>query len=163
MGQSELQTGLDQRGNVKAKKVKADDKIHGFDIGKLTASSIFFIPCKRPGDNAAFFTEYPGNELDPVLWLANPTISSLFDPAPEPAPATPITPIATSCDQLTRVHVQLAQDDASVVDKDARINQAKASYLAVPTGMKQRHSAFFKLGLTLLYLGCSLTEIRGHL
>jgi len=147
----------------KSKKVKDDDRVHGFDMGKLTASSIFFIPCKRPGDNAAFFTEYPGTELDPVLWLTNPTISSLFDPESEPAPAVLVTPIDTSCDQLTRVRAQLTQDSAIVLNKDARINHAKANYLAVPTGMKQRHSAFFKLGVMLLYLGCSLTEISEHL
>jgi hypothetical protein len=38
---------------------------HGFDMSKITPSSLFYIPCRRPGQ-VTWFADYAGDELDPA-------------------------------------------------------------------------------------------------
>ena len=120
-------------------------RVHGFDLGKLVASSLFYIPCRAPGDASAFFREYPGEELDPMVWLDN---AHLHQPG---GPASPGV-IPTVNGTISRCR-----------GDNERIVKAKAEYLAVSIGGKLRHHAFFLLGVRLRALGCDYSDITQHL
>ena len=109
-------------------------RVHGFDLGKLAPSSLFYIPCRAPGDTSAFFTEYAGEELDPAVWIANDAAYALPEVLQGPVPILTAT-------TTTRQGGAPAQPEGDGIDL------AKARYLAVPAGMEMRNRAFFLLGV----------------
>lgn len=137
---------------------------HGFDVSKITPSSLFYIPCRAKGSEDAFFAEYDGEELDPFAWLERPTVTGIFDPQPTyehaPADAAPAVPVAKD-DKLNAIRAKLAAPAAASVED--QIEQAKQTYLAVPAGIERRNVEFFKLGARLQRLGLSLAEVEQHL
>ncbi|WP_043344296.1 DEAD/DEAH box helicase family protein [Belnapia moabensis] len=153
---------LAQAGYHDAKSGKG--RHHGFDMSKLTASSLFFLPCKRAGAEI-FFVEYPGEELDPQTWIARPTVSGLFD-EPEPIvlpslPAPTLLPqrASSASGKLQNVRAQLASND-NVVEQ---VDEARQSYLATPKGVGLRNVAFFKFGAKLKRLGLDLSGVEQQL
>jgi hypothetical protein len=139
-------------------------KRHGFDTSKLTASSLFFLPCRQPGADV-FFIEYPGEELDPQAWIARPTMTGLFDEpepiilpsAPDPHTRSQLSPQRTG--KLEPIRVQLNP----ATDIRRRADEATQVYLETPKGAGLRNAAFFKLGATLQRLGLCPAEVGRHL
>lgn len=61
-------------------------KRHGFDESKFAASSLFYLPGKAE-DGTCFFTEFPGNELDPITWIENAVVDLIPKLVPKSKPA----------------------------------------------------------------------------
>ncbi|MCB4821243.1 DEAD/DEAH box helicase family protein [Roseicella aerolata] len=137
-------------------------KRHGFDTSKLTASSLFFLPCRQPGADV-FFIEFPGEELDPQAWIARPTVAGLFDvpepillPTP-PVPQSPAPPPLASAEADTACSLIVASGI------DPQVDRARQVYATTPKGAGLRNAAFFRFGLELRRLGLSMPEIERHL
>ena len=115
-------------------------KRHGFDMTKLTAESLFYLPCQAENPKNSFFIEYEGTILDPKKWLKSIEIQSPKTPDRKPY---------------------------SVIRKGPRsklqIDGAKDEYKTVPAGLGRRNLEFFNLGWKLKRFGLDEFERRQHL
>jgi hypothetical protein len=72
---NQIAAKLKSRGySVKANS-KRENKVvgtpSGMDITTRSPHTIFYAPCRAKGSTDAFFTDYPGEVLDPVTWIEN--------------------------------------------------------------------------------------------
>jgi hypothetical protein len=139
-------------------------KYSGFDVSKLTASSLFFIPC-RTKDSSFFFEDYNGSELDPISWLAAPTTADLFDePEDVPVPA----PVAAPSRSMDEVRSALRSEDSAKQLRDVQVqqkmvNDAVSAYRLVPAGIGQANNAFWVLACRLRDIGLDDPAVRSQL
>ena len=67
---------LNRAGYWSKKQLETNERIksrkhHGFDMGKLTPSSLFYLPCQAENPANSFFIDHnsPGRQpLDPYVW-----------------------------------------------------------------------------------------------
>jgi len=150
----------DKTADLLEKKRGKSVKRHGFDMGKLVSSSLFYMPCQAEDPKDSFFQEFQGNPLEPLEWG-----SAAITIERDPAIKRPVLeyendnpePVAES------TTIQDIRNQLSANDNQTRIDKAKQVYVSTPSGMKMRHVAFFTLGLTLYRLGLADSEIITHL
>jgi hypothetical protein len=96
---------------------------HGFDMGKLNAASLFFLPCRAAaGAEHSFFIEYNtdvGREIDPVRWVTHTTIDH------RPEPEVIIVPSAQADDETTTDRTRKCE---AVLAKFAQDNRGYAKF-----------------------------------
>ncbi|MEK9678179.1 MAG: hypothetical protein VW169_07290, partial [Rhodospirillaceae bacterium] len=112
-------------------------KRHGFDISKLHAASLFFLPCQTKRDGESFFVDFAGNELDPDLWAK-------VAPEPEIEPES----------QVNNTTAEIAVRD---------IQHVVQRYRSIPPNLGRRNAGYFKLGCDLHRMGLNRSEIILHL
>jgi hypothetical protein len=160
------------------KQLDADTRIksrltHGFDMSKLTPSSLFYLPCQAQNPRDSFFIDHntPGRvPLDPYRWAGY--AANHHRPEPEPS-ATVAQPVMrsvaqppmppTNCPKLRRMRDLLAGEAAAKVQNDRTQRQAAAiqKWRAAPAETGNR--AFFQLGVDLGSAGLSMAEIENSL
>jgi hypothetical protein len=147
---------LAERGYAAPGKQTAQRKLtHGFDMGKLTPSSLFFLPCRSTNAQDSFFVDLPGDELDPAVWVKRAPLTMYREELPKPAPRQKT--------RIEAIRALLATQSTPVVDREARIAQAVQDYHAIPSGAGARNGEFWKLGCRLQNLGMDLGAIENVL
>ena len=140
-------------------------KRHGFAVSKLVPSSLFYLPCQAQDAKDSFFTEFPGEALEPWMWEAA-AVAMTQDPDTERLRLElgndNIQQGKSDSVALKSLRDKLASKDPAN-DSATAIANAKAVYASTPAGMGLRHTGFFGLGLALKRLGLSDNEILGHL
>jgi hypothetical protein len=147
-------------------------KHHGFDMGKLTPSSLFYLPCQAEKPVDSFFIDHngPGRQpLDPYRWAG--FAANHYRPSPEPSEAvvatvtpTVVEPMpATDCPRLRRMRELLAEKAIAKVQNDRAQRQAAAIQTWHDTPAKSGNGAFFQLGVDLRGAGLSMAEIEDTL
>jgi hypothetical protein len=147
-------------------------KHHGFDMSKLTPSSLFYLPCQSEHQDGSFFIDHNGKgrtALDPYVWavfaanhhrptpdLAEVAANTAVQPVP---PAMP----PTECPKLRRMRELIAEEE--VVRLAAYRQQRRAAAIekwrcAPP---ERGNEAFFRLGVELRRLGFCDRDIKDTL
>jgi hypothetical protein len=145
-------------------------KHHGFDLGKLVPSSLFYLPCQARDPANSFFIEFNGQNrapLDPYAW-AEYAANHARPPEPveivEPILPKPVQqPLPeTSCPKLRSVREMLMDDVENASGQIAARRQAAIDkWHSTPSGTG--NAAFFQLGVDLRSTGMSMTEIGATL
>jgi hypothetical protein len=146
-------------------------KHHGFDMGKLTPSSLFYLPCQAQNPTHSFFIDHnsPGRvPLDPYVWagyaanhhrvLAEPVETeapTVIRPGPAPMPTT-------ECPRLRRMRELIAQEEATKV-KTIRVQRQSAAIERWRSTTVNGNDAFLRLGRELERTGMSLADIDAML
>jgi hypothetical protein len=142
-------------------------KHHGFDMSKLTPSSLFYLPCQAANAADSFFKDYCDKNrapLDPYEWAGYAANHARLEPeqAIQPAPSKPVPPPMpeTQCPKLRLVRELLRQEQVSKFN-DSRLELQQAAierwHGAPPKG---GNKAFFQLGVDLRSSGMTLPEIE---
>jgi hypothetical protein len=142
-------------------------KHHGFDMGKLVPSSLFYLPCQAVNPLDSFFMDFRDKHrvpLDPYEWAGYAANHARPEPALviQPIPAGPVLPPIpeTKCPKLRLVrellrNEQVAKRHANRLDRQ---QAAIEKWRAAP--VKGGNAAFFQLGVDLRGIGLSLSEIE---
>lgn len=165
---------LNKAGFWSKKQLQKDARIksrldHGFDMSKLTPSSLFYLPCQAADSAGSFFIDHNGKGravLDPYQWAEY--AANHHRPAPEPSdtvaqpmsePVQPPMP-ATECRKLRRVRELIALEHAAKV-RDYRMERQDAAigewHSALPGHGNQE---FFHLAANLRRAGFDDGEIE---
>jgi hypothetical protein len=128
-------------------------KTHGFDIGKLTPSSLFFMPCQSANPEDSFFVELPGEELNPGEWAKRAPLTMYRE-------EVVVVPVQKAPTKMDAIRSLLAAQKSGPVDREARIEEAQTAYQAIPAGSGTRNNEFYKLGCRLQDLGMDLGMIE---
>jgi hypothetical protein len=144
-------------------------KTHGFDMGKLTPSSLFYLPCQAQDPRDSFFIDHNSasrQPLDPYVW-AGYAANHVRPTSPEasktitPIVAEPVQPPmpTTVCPKLRQVREMISAEEAAKVqdDKAQRQEAAIQKWRAAPAETGNR--AFFQLGVDLRGAGLSMADI----
>jgi hypothetical protein len=110
---------------------------HGFDLSKLHAASLFYLPCQTKRDDENFFIDFSGNELDPDTW------------------------ISAIVKTQVRSERQVAMFSSNTVVGD--IEGVVQGYRSIPPNNGRRNAGFFKLGCQLQRMGLNSSEISHEL
>ena len=158
------QKQLDGDARIKSRKT------HGFDLGKLAPSSLFYLPCQAQDPRDSFFIDHNSasrQPLDPYQWAGfaanhyrsepelavRPTVAELVQ---QPMPPT-------NCPKLRRMRDMIAtEEEAKVQDVRAQRQEAAIQkWRAAPAEGGNR--AFFQFGADLRRAGLSMADIDATL
>ncbi|MCW1841580.1 hypothetical protein [Prosthecomicrobium hirschii] len=161
-------------------KLKAQGKsnkawrCHGFDVSKFNSSSLFYAPCRAAHPEGSFFVDYADpkrSALDLHSWLENCILD--LRPEPEPEPAKPVEPPATTT-SVPSLHDTCSASLRAIADKlretqarhdqqkrEVRIARAIETWRLAPPGTG--HDAFFRLAAALKRAGLKDNEIEWRL
>jgi hypothetical protein len=171
---------LNRDGYWSKKQLEADPRIksrltHGFDMGKLTPSSLFYLPCQAENPAGSFFIDHntaSRRPLDPYLWAGYAANHHRPSPAPSETVAATATAIVslvqqpilpTDCPKLRRMREMIAQEEAAKMQNDQAQRQAAAIQTWHDTPAKSGNEAFFQLAVDLRSAGMSADEIEDTL
>jgi hypothetical protein len=165
---------VNRAGYWSKKQLEVNDRIksrlcHGFDMGKLTPSSLFYLPCQAEHSTNSFFIDHnaPGRApIDPYVWAGY--AANHVRPSPEPVvtvsptvvPLKPRPMPATDCPRLGRMRELLAAEEAAKFDhvQAQRREAAIGRWRIAAAG--EGNFAFFQLGVDLRSAGMSDLEIE---
>ena len=140
-------------------------------MGKLTPSSLFYLPCQAGKPADSFFIDHNSASrlpLDPYVWAGyaanhhrpspkrpEPAASTVAEPVPQPIPPT-------DCPKLRRMREMIAAEAAGKVqDRAQRQTAAIEKWRCTPA--KGGNEGFFQLGVDLRGAGLSMAEIEATL
>ncbi len=144
-------------------KSKGRSKLHGLDMGKLHAASLFYFPCQPKDPSGAYFKVFKGKGREPLNvqeWIEKYIAAEEANMFVEQEANTFIeTPLGDTQfgSQETYALVPLA---GSGVDQDA-VERACSDWQQCPPG--EGNHEFFRLGLKLAGAGCDHSEIMSIL
>jgi hypothetical protein len=167
------QKALDKNPRIKSRKS------HGFDLSKLVASSLFYLPCQTKHPGASFFEDHNGGDrqaLNPFEWIAGMTIHGRPEPilapvvaTPTGSPSQPPTPLATTgaatAPSLAAIRQQIVAktgggfEDRRIARREAALDDWRQTRGRVGEG----HAEFFRLAARLRGAGMDLSEIGATL
>lgn len=128
-------------------------KRHGFDESKFVASSLFYLP-GRAQDGTCFFTEFSGQELDPITWIEN-SIVDLTPKSKPKSPPIPPTPANSNQPPITWT----GPDDCPLINQDRL-----AIYRATQVHSGERYNGIFSFAMSIIgraqRLGYPITEFE---
>ena len=144
-------------------------KHHGFDLGKLTPSSLFYLPAQAQDPLNSFFIDHNSasrQPLDPYVWAGYAANHHRPEPGPSATVAQPVSPTVpeplppTVCPKLRQVREMIAAEAAAKVQDDwgQRQEAAIQKWRAAPAETGNR--AFFQLGVDLRSAGLSMADIE---
>ena len=139
-------------GGFKDKKLTRKSKIHGLDMGKRNASSLFYLPCKPKDPSGAYFKIFKRKPRKPLVvqeWIKKYI-------AKEEEGTFIETPLQETDIGSLETHTFMPQEASGFVDQEA-VERACAEWKVCPPG--KGNDRFFKLGLKLASAGCDRSEI----
>ncbi len=169
---------VNRAGYWSQKQLDADPRIksrktHGFDVGKLTPSSLFYLPCQAENPAHSFFIDHNSAgrvPLDPYQWAGYAANHHRPEPELSETVAATATPIAvqqpmppTNCHKLRRMREMMAEEAAAKVQNHLEQRQAVAIQKWHSAPAEGGNRAFFQLGVDLRGAGLSMAEIDGTL
>jgi hypothetical protein len=130
-------------------------RTHGFDLSKLNAASLFYLPCQAADPSASFFEDHSADSrsaLEPVKWVRRAVRNGVAYGG------------TGASDSQTRDEVPGVSVDCADGRPDALQASKKAAAIAEWTTANQQrgqgHRAFFRLAFRLRNAGLSLPEMR---
>ena len=168
---------LNRDGYWSQKQLETNERIksrkhHGFDMGKLAPSSLFYLPCQAQNPAHSFFIDHnsPGRlPLDPYVWAGY----AANHHRPPPAPVETVTPLvvepeqelvaATACPRLKRMRELITEGEAAKAQTKQLQRQAAAIERWRSAPAKGGNDAFLRLGRDLEKAGMSPAEIYAAL
>ena len=131
---------VNRAGYWSQKQLDADTRIksrktHGFDMGKLTPSSLFYLPCQAQNPADSFFIDHNSasrQPLDPYVWAGYAANHHRPEPEPSATVAQPVSPTVaepmppTVCPKLRQVREMIAAEAAAKVQDDRGQRQEAA-------------------------------------
>ena len=131
-------------------------RTHGFDLSKLNAASLFYLPCQAADPLGSFFEDHSGggrSALEPVKWVRRAVRSGAADGGAEASDSPsrdgmPDVPVAEGDDRC--LDAVLASRKAAAIAEWTMANQQRG----------QGHRAFYRLALRLRGAGLDLSEMR---
>jgi hypothetical protein len=167
---------VNRAGYWSQKQLDADARIksrksHGFDMGKLTPSSLFYLPCQAQDPRDSFFIDHHSasrQPLDPYVWAGYAANHHRPEPEPSATVAQPVSPTVvptelmppTVCPKLRQVREMIAAEEAAKVQVQ-RQAAAIEKWRSAPAETGNR--AFFQLGVDLRSAGLSMSDIESTL
>jgi hypothetical protein len=147
-------------------------RTHGFDLSKLNAASVFYLPAQARDPAASFFIDYGADDarrgpIEPHVWIKRSIIHDKPEPeAPSaPPPAAQFTwlpePVSGGAKKLQEIRANLQQQAAAEQRDSMRISRAIADWRSAAPG--DGHRAFFALASRLRAAGLNLVELEGLL
>ena len=117
---------VNRAGYWSQKQLDADPRIksrktHGFDMGKLTPSSLFYLPCQAQDPRDSFFIDHNSasrQPLDPYVWAGYAANHHRPEPEPSATVAQPVSPTVvptepmppTVCPKLRQMREMIAAE-----------------------------------------------------
>jgi hypothetical protein len=147
---------------------------HGFDMSKLTPSSLFYLPVQARDPKASFFDDYHDDKrvpLDPYKWVRYAANREQPEPAPivPPVPSTKSAPfnlfpeITSPAMRLNSQHLHDQQAASVMATREARREKAIQKWRTEGTAPGVGNQKFFELGRDLFNAGMTDTEISAAL
>jgi hypothetical protein len=166
---------VNRAGYWSKEQLAADSRIksrkhHGFDMSKLTPSSLFYLPCQAENPAGSFFIDHNSPSrvpLDPYVWAGY--AANHHRPSPElavtPTAAEPVQqPMPpTNCPRLRLMREMIAAEEAAKVRDDRTQRQEVAIQKWRLAPAETGHAAFFQLGVDLSGAGLSMADIDATL
>ena len=169
----QLMKALNHRGYYSKKQLEKraqrglGGKLHGFDLSKFAACSLFYLPVQAAaGRDASFFLTFDGGKrqaINPYEWIDRTIIDHRPQPEPEPVQMVRQLMPATDCPRL--------QTDARV-DRRGRGREGEGQSGSAPVSSDREvaqharsdgNDAFLRLGRDLERTGMSLADIDATL
>jgi hypothetical protein len=143
---------------------------HGFDMSKLTPSSLFYLPCQSEHPDGSFFLDHNGHgrkPLDPYQWagyaanhhrpeVERTTVEVAAEPVQREMPHT-------ACAKLAQFRAMMAQEQAENCRHDREQRHAAAIARWRSAGPKEGSRAFFQLAVDLRGVGLAMDQIEAVL
>jgi hypothetical protein len=168
----QIMRSVNRAGYWSKKQLEGNDRIksrlcHGFDMGKLTPSSLFYLPCQAENPANSFFIDHNSPDrapIDPYRWAGYAANHRRPSPEPSKAVAATVTPTVvpmppTDCFKLRRMRELLAEEEAAKFRDDRAQHQAAAIDRWRSTASGAGNRGFFQLGRDLRGAGMSPAEI----
>ncbi len=172
---SQIMLTVNRAGYWSQKQLEGDPRIksrrhHGFDMGKLTPSSLFYLPCKTANPKDSFFKDFNDKNrvpLNPYEWAGYAANHARpeFVQAARSIPAEPIIPpvVPTACPKLRLVRELLREEQL----ENLRTNRLDRQQAAIGQWHSARaengNAAFFQLAVEMRGAGMSMIEIEATL
>jgi len=169
----QIMRSVNRAGYWSKKQLDANDRIksrlcHGFDIGKLTPSSLFYLPCQAENSANSFFIDHNAPSrlpLDPYQWAE--FAANHHRPSPEPVAVVSSTVVPleqrpmpmTDCPKLRRMRKLIAEEEAAKFDHVRAQRQAAAIERWRGSLPGDGNRGFFQLGVDLCSAGMIMADI----
>lgn len=145
--------------------LKDTHKCHGFDTGKFTSSSLFYLPCQAKNPADSFFIDYNSKKRKPIdvcNWLSRSIVHANPEPEPETVVVQETKPTFTPTGNavLDELRRRLSEEDET-----ARKEQAKARAIEAWRNVSAGagNDGFFSLALSLAKAGYDRFDIQNIL
>jgi hypothetical protein len=143
--------------------------LHGFDMSKLTPSSLFYLPCQAPNPAHSFFMDFASTDrkpLDPYEWAGyrakhiHPEPITVIPTITEPV--VPTMP-ETACPKLRRARELLRAEQIAKLHDRRLERQRFAIDKWHTTPANGGDAGFFQLGVDLRHAGLTMPDIEAIL
>jgi hypothetical protein len=138
---------------------------HGFDLSKLAASSLFYLPAQAAHPKGSFFRDFAGQDRDPlepanfIKWAVRHGIGETKQrPVPVPSQAVLETCVGGS-EKLRAIRAAIANTGLNQTRRDAAIN----GWRSVGQGSGESNRAFYRLAVGLKRAGLNDADLRATL
>jgi hypothetical protein len=119
--------------------------LHGFDLSKLTASSLFYLPAQAEDPKGSFFRDFTGAKrgpLEPANWITWAAKHGIGEVNARPAPRPILRPIETcggGTAKLRTIRAAIANAGLVASRRDAAIGQWRSVCQGIGGGHKEFH------------------------
>lgn len=132
-------------------------RTHGFDMSKLNAASLFYLPAKAANPRGSFFEDHGHDRrlaLEPVRWINRAVRSGVAARHAAAEAPTPTIPPESGLVQGT------ATDAHALPNREAKKAAAIRDWTVANQQAGEGHRAFYRLALRLVRAGLTHSEIR---
>jgi hypothetical protein len=139
--------------------------LHGFDLSKLTASSLFYLPAQAQHPKGSFFRDFTGADrgpLEPAKWIKWAAKHGIGEVNARPVPRPILRPIQTcggGTAKLRTIRAAIANAGVNVTRKQGAIS----AWRAVSQGSGVGHNEFYRLAVGLRGAGLVGAELESTL
>jgi hypothetical protein len=135
---------------------KVAPNFHGIDRSKRPACSMFYVPCQAKDPTKSFWMEFPGVEIDPLIFIDNYLLPDPTEYVAAPAFANPVS------DALKRLREAISRtSNDNEVAKANQVSLVVSQWRNAPKGEGSRE--FFNLARNLHRLGHDAASICDRL
>lgn len=134
---------------------------HGFDLSKLTASSLFYLPAQAAHPRGSFFLDFAGPErgpLEPAKWIKWAVQHGIGEKQSARPPSASKT-CGGGSEKLRTIRAAIANAGVKQAKKEAAINE----WRGVGQGSGAGNHAFYSLAVGLKGAGLDDTDLRDTL
>lgn len=130
---------------LKARPKAKTRLLHGFDLSKLTASSLFYLPAQAEHPKGSFFRSFTGADrgpLEPAKWIKWAAKHGIGEVDARPAPRPILRPIQTcggGTAKLRTIRAAIANAGVNVTRKQGAISVWRAVSQGSGVGHKEFH------------------------
>lgn len=141
-------------------------RTHGFDLSKLNAASLFYLPAQAKHPEGSFFVDYGENDarrgpISPSKWVKRSIVHQKVEPEPAKARTESKAQVAPKCpdeglERLRAALTKAGKPKAAEHRRDVAIQEWQEVARQPGVG----HSEFFRLGAALKRAGLDPAEVE---